>query len=312
MKCPKCNYISFDYNQTCPKCKKSLSEVRGKMNHFPFKPCPISLADFTGKEPAESVSMDFGMEETAELEFSGSKDFDFQPESASSQLSLEDESDDLSLDFDELAMDDAAPVASQKEQTAAAEDSLEAGLDFSFEDESDELSLDFDEPMVGDAASKSPPPDETVALEDNLEAGLDFSFEDESNELSLDFDEPVIGDAASEAPQTETKIPLEESIEETLDLTFKEDDEPVQAPEEPALDEDVDSGIELKLDDEDDHEKTIALEPSEEEVVTAAFDLDDLSMEEPGTDIKNEQGKNISSELEVMDLDLDLEKPNDK
>lgn len=31
MKCEKCGFISFDYNLTCPSCKKDLSVVRGKL-----------------------------------------------------------------------------------------------------------------------------------------------------------------------------------------------------------------------------------------------------------------------------------------
>ncbi|HDR16920.1 MAG TPA: hypothetical protein ENN79_15830, partial [Desulfobacteraceae bacterium] len=40
MKCPKCGYISFDYNQNCPKCKKSLREQSTKMNMPDYKPAP--------------------------------------------------------------------------------------------------------------------------------------------------------------------------------------------------------------------------------------------------------------------------------
>jgi len=32
MKCPKCNYTSFDYLDTCKKCGKDLSEHKEKFN----------------------------------------------------------------------------------------------------------------------------------------------------------------------------------------------------------------------------------------------------------------------------------------
>ncbi|MBW1901796.1 MAG: hypothetical protein JRJ20_09180 [Deltaproteobacteria bacterium] len=318
MKCPKCNYISFDYSQTCPKCKKALAEVREKMNLPSFKPTSPSLADFNRHAPTESIKMEkktsFDMEETTEMDFSDSQDFDFHPEFDSAEktatsdmnLSLDDVSDELSLGFDDFPMDDEASVMPQKEHTAIAEDSFETDLDFSFDDESDELSLDFDEPATGQDAS--------------------------------------------EVLQTEKETGMEDSLDATLDLSFKEEiDEPIQAPEEPVTTdaETAESQGEEKTDEED-TEQSVFLEPSEQDEVTAAFDFGDLSMDEQGTDIegkiadeeddqlsldleesvspvqenaditdsfsniKKEQGGNISSDLEVLDLDLDLEQPDDK
>jgi hypothetical protein len=43
MKCPKCGYISFDYNHTCPKCNKNISPEREKMNLPDYKPNPPFL-----------------------------------------------------------------------------------------------------------------------------------------------------------------------------------------------------------------------------------------------------------------------------
>ena len=43
MKCPKCGYISFDYNQACPKCNKDVSLMQEKLNIPAFKPDPPSL-----------------------------------------------------------------------------------------------------------------------------------------------------------------------------------------------------------------------------------------------------------------------------
>ena len=43
MKCPKCRYISFDYNQVCPICEKDLMAVRSALNLPGFKPNPPFL-----------------------------------------------------------------------------------------------------------------------------------------------------------------------------------------------------------------------------------------------------------------------------
>jgi hypothetical protein len=42
MKCPKCGYTSFDHNDTCPKCKKNISDTRAKLNLPNFAAGPIS------------------------------------------------------------------------------------------------------------------------------------------------------------------------------------------------------------------------------------------------------------------------------
>jgi len=43
MKCPKCNFISFDYNNVCPTCGKDLSHERALMDLPSYKPKPFSL-----------------------------------------------------------------------------------------------------------------------------------------------------------------------------------------------------------------------------------------------------------------------------
>ena len=49
MKCPKCRYISFDYNDVCPKCNKDLTSERKKMNLPDYKPNPpFFLGSLTG------------------------------------------------------------------------------------------------------------------------------------------------------------------------------------------------------------------------------------------------------------------------
>lgn len=43
MKCPKCGYISFDYNTSCPKCNKDISAEQKKLNLPSFMPDPLPL-----------------------------------------------------------------------------------------------------------------------------------------------------------------------------------------------------------------------------------------------------------------------------
>jgi hypothetical protein len=75
MKCPKCGYVSFDYNLSCPKCGKDISSEQGKLNLPAFKPNPPSLlGTLTGE----------GGESSVELSVSDSPDVSFARESVQS------------------------------------------------------------------------------------------------------------------------------------------------------------------------------------------------------------------------------------
>jgi hypothetical protein len=43
MKCPKCDYVSFDYHQVCPKCRKDVAEEQKKLNLPAYEPNPPFL-----------------------------------------------------------------------------------------------------------------------------------------------------------------------------------------------------------------------------------------------------------------------------
>jgi len=61
MKCPKCRYISFDYNEVCPKCNKDLASERKKMNLPDYKPNPpFFLGSLTGDLSDSRFGMEVG------------------------------------------------------------------------------------------------------------------------------------------------------------------------------------------------------------------------------------------------------------
>ncbi|MFO7986840.1 MAG: hypothetical protein R6U38_13350 [Desulfatiglandaceae bacterium] len=79
MKCPKCDYISFDSNDACPKCGNSLVTEREEMNLPGFKPAPPFLLDalITEGEPpvsGESVLPEPGLTPSAQEELMASLD----------------------------------------------------------------------------------------------------------------------------------------------------------------------------------------------------------------------------------------------
>ncbi len=83
MKCPKCGYVSFDYNQVCPKCNKDISAERDKMNLPSYKPTPSFISGREAKGAGVSSAEQeagFGAEETIELKFSSSRDLNKKAE----------------------------------------------------------------------------------------------------------------------------------------------------------------------------------------------------------------------------------------
>ena len=53
MRCPKCRYISFDYNQICPKCNIDLSAEKEMLNLPEYLPDPPFLLGALIGEAAE-------------------------------------------------------------------------------------------------------------------------------------------------------------------------------------------------------------------------------------------------------------------
>ncbi len=54
MRCPKCGYISFDHNLTCPKCNRDISSEQRKLNLPAFMPSPPALLGALTGEASES------------------------------------------------------------------------------------------------------------------------------------------------------------------------------------------------------------------------------------------------------------------
>ncbi|MBW2111708.1 MAG: hypothetical protein JRH00_09775 [Deltaproteobacteria bacterium] len=59
MKCPKCNFISFDHNAACPRCGKDLTQERELMGLPSYEPKPLSMTFISneGFQPQGPVAM---------------------------------------------------------------------------------------------------------------------------------------------------------------------------------------------------------------------------------------------------------------
>ncbi len=306
MKCQKCNYISFDHNESCPKCKKDLSEIRAKLG-FPSY-CPL-LPTNLGVQPEPSAgsikieqTSDVKSGSTTETPFADPQDFESSFEFDSPQndeesdldFSLADDSGDLTLDFDDFASDNSEESSSQNDLENEIAGSFEDDLDLAFDDA--DTTLDFE-----DISSEGAPEDQETIVASSLEDELNLSFDDTS-ETTMDFEE-LSSDTPDESTLDFEDLSSDESGESTLDF------------------EDL-SGDGLEMSDSLAEDKTIAIGSLDDEldlsfdndeevpsssIEAAERDVDDLRLNFEDSISMDESDKKDSSELEVLDLDLDLD-----
>ncbi len=238
MKCPKCGYISFDYNLSCPKCNKDISSEQEKLHIPAFRPDPpLLLGSLTGEANESQVGA----------------------AASASQAPLEKEAD-ISLD------EEASPLDSGE---IDVHDSSELNLDsgeLSLDDTSS-LSLDTGEVQAQVAKGLQRPKPEKgkpdtgefeLGSETNL-ADLDLGEEGEE-ELTLDTGEKTV-EASPEKEATDSELDITLDLEEDKASTPEASADlltPVitetSAPELEPLDLEADAAegkeeIELNLDD---------------------------------------------------------------
>lgn len=300
MKCQKCNYISFDHNENCPKCKRDLSETRAKMGFPSYCPLITTQSDVQSEVSEGSIKFEqkdgIKSDNSTETPFADPQDFESSFEFDSTQddaesdldLSLAEDSDDLTLDFNDFSSDDSDEGSSQSD--------LESEIAGSFEDE---LDLSFD-----DSFAEESPQDQETIVAGSLEDELNLSFDD-TNETTMDF-EDLSSDNTDESTLDFEELSSEDSGESTLDFDdISADGLDLTLPEE----EDktiaiasFEDGLDLTFDNEEE-------EPSNS-IEVAEKDVDDLRLDFEDSISTSEPDKKDSSELEVMDLDLELSDDN--
>ncbi len=276
MKCPKCSYTSFDYNNMCPKCNKDISSEQSKLNVFSFRPSPPHLlgaltgeADDSGigiryEEPIETASREleagFSPEDSQAIEameevFEEGQDLEMQiepPVEEEMHLSEDEAAEEPSLNLEDLIFDDTE--TGLRETQATTEDDI--------------VSFDLDD-LSGDETEI----DGTGEDKDSGEATASSGTDDEKEEISLDLSDLSMEDLESE------KRPDMESPQEEKD---------------PGMDLD---GL---LADEGGNQTEPAAKPVK---------LDTAEMVTSEIDIKNLKE---SEGMEDFDLELDLEELDDK
>ncbi len=107
MKCPKCSYISFDYNQRCPKCSKDLVTEQKKRNLAAFKHNPpFLLATLTGDVDGIDSASEAGI--ASDAGSFGEEDLEMHLDTEVPSTT-EADVEDVSLDLGDLSLTENVP-----------------------------------------------------------------------------------------------------------------------------------------------------------------------------------------------------------
>jgi hypothetical protein len=320
MKCPKCGYISFDYNLSCPKCNKDISSEQEKLHIPAFRPDPpFLLGALTGEANESQVGR---APSASQISFEKEADITLdEPGHEESGEVAVDDSSELNLDSGELSLDDTSSLSldtgevqaevarglqkakTEKDRTGTGEFKLEpeadlADLDLGEEGE-EELSLGS-----GEKGEEASPAQE--AADSELDITLDLE-EDErpGSEPTADLLTPAAAEASApklepldlEAEETQGK----EEIELSLDDLKINDTGELELGSDSKASGDLDKLLEMDEIKLDEIPLTEAPPKSKREarVVSAA------APKKKGTEKSSDD--ELSLDLEDLDLDLELE-----
>jgi hypothetical protein len=289
MKCPKCSYISFDFNQVCPKCNKDISAEQAKLNIPSFRPeTPAFLGVLTGEaeDSGAAIQIDTGehgmdvgadeieLYESGEMEFEEGEDLDFGLEG--------EEMEGIST------LDSSEMKAPAQEPEIAPEDSVVS--DFELEGDEEEFALEAEDLPADEAA---------------VEPGL------EEEELGIDLDSL---DSAADDISPEADLGVEQE-EVSLDLDdIKLDDSGEMSMDEAALSpEEADVGTEAEeISLEEPALEGETLKEGEGEGEELEIDLEGITRDAKKASEISEDAEDLSLDLDDLDLELDLDEPEDK
>jgi len=236
MKCPKCGYVSFDHNDSCPKCNRNLSSERERLNLTPFPPDPpFLLAALLGDVNESGMhyhSAGSGAFRSLEEEI----EFEAETEEMALASNESEEETEIEIALDSSGKDEIAAPELEYLDTAEAEtlpsgpetqDTEEISTGVSELDDLLELELQTPSPEQGQVEAEERP-EEPEPLVFEME---DITLEEPSplEELDLELDKGEDSEAPTEAFDTAVDslefISQEEAAGPTLSLEELKDDE---------------------------------------------------------------------------------------
>ena len=251
----------------------------------------IDMPDSFDEAPAEQTTGDDELSIDAdELTLDEVPDEEsIESDIATDDLSLDDISDELTLDTDELSLDDL-------DTEEATSDELDMSIDMP-EESSEELDMSLD--MPEDTSE-----DLDISLDDNsLDFDTDLELEEtDDNEGTIEFDSDL---SIEEETTSETENMLDLELEETPDIeTDDVEDSSLELDE--GMDLDLDES--LDLDDADlaiDSGETESMESSEDELdlLDEDMDLDELDEDYPELDAVGTKLDLAKAYIDMGDMD---------
>ena len=202
MKCPKCRYISFDYNEVCPKCNKGLTSERKKMNLPDYKPNPpfllgtltgdlsdsrfgIEVGAISGKEDVEIKDLEMHLD----IETSQESTEKPQPGEAP-ELNSQESVTDIDLEGPaelQFEQEDKEILMKQEEEPDEGDISLDL----------DDLSLDEETSLPEAAQDETPYSTSELVTSEIDKKKLDISKDKEDSEFELELDLEEFEDKSS-------------------------------------------------------------------------------------------------------------------
>ncbi len=326
MKCPKCNYTSFDYSQVCPKCGKDNSEEQARLKFSPNKPNPpFFLASLIGVAGSENPEITESVFETG---FS---------DNAYGEMDAK----DLLIALDDLEGDESKPSTPEIPDSSGDEIVFETGdfteeplktlepandeILFDLEPALEEVESDAEAPLdlqnfISDSADDTRIPIEMAEIDGKKPVPVERAAADDEVDLFL-ADEPE----STEKPENINDVTEIDFTQEDLDprelflsLDDLSDSDSSKTPSEPSAVEEDEILFELEETPEPDgasSKKEISVEGdfwNSDEINRQTADSDSEETEGRKTDpsskksIGLEEEVNLFSDLDIEPLDLDL------
>jgi hypothetical protein len=309
MKCPKCSYISFDYNQICPKCNKDIGEEQRKLNLPGYKPEPLFLlGGLTGAASESQIGLEMeGFKDTSELEKeiatgmddTGVMEKDAVFGSGAGEFKMEEPSveeiatgmDDTGVMEKEVAFESGAGEFKMEESSAEEMPAVDLSEieTTSGPDDEEELTVDLGDlaEETGDMTMEEEPPEKSVGTGTVV---LDEFKLQEEDKLSHAMEEISDGD--------EISLDLDEISDEGLEAAMALNQE----------DEELSLGLE-GLSDATEGLEEMELEPADE-FQEEMLDLSNIDLQ--GEEASEEDSGPSYSESEMLTLELDEEKKKER
>lgn len=263
MKCPHCNYVSFEYLDTCRKCSKDLTTHKGQFGIDFLEPVSLGVLTFVEGRAAASAAVGGALD----VESPHDQGLFIHEERSTEELSPgASHVDDIKIDFG-----DSSTVEVATQESASEEIGLNMGADMENIASDSGFSLNLGDDLegggglslsIGEEKSKGEPEVEDAGgISLNLDALGDEGGQIVMKDLDISLEEEsggpiVIGDASSKGKSMELDVEeiggleiqleeLEPKKEPTMKLTADDAKKAAAKPDDDFAD------IELSLDDSD-------------------------------------------------------------